>query len=145
VVKALVVGTRGTTEVTGPQLRTRLGLFDSWIYFTSVSTNVGSPPPATPTPTNPTTPAPSAPITGTGGGLAPTAGAAAVTRGTLTGRIDPARPGAWIKLQRRAPTGWEYVIDVQVGEGGRYAARVREPGTYRVLTGTVAGPSVVVR
>src|SRR3954453_12909570 len=38
VVRAQIVGTKGTTNVTGPQLRTRFGLFDTWAFFTSVTT-----------------------------------------------------------------------------------------------------------
>src|SRR3954447_136047 len=39
IVRALVVGTRGTTSVTGPQLRSRFGLFDTWAYFTTVTSS----------------------------------------------------------------------------------------------------------
>ena len=44
VVSATIVGSRGTTTATGPQLRARLGLYDSWVYFNSLSTNVTPPP-----------------------------------------------------------------------------------------------------
>src|SRR3954452_18990479 len=33
IVNAQVIGTRGTVNVTGPQLRSRLGLYDTWMYF----------------------------------------------------------------------------------------------------------------
>ena len=32
-------GTGGVTQVTGPQLRTRFGLFDTWASFTYISSN----------------------------------------------------------------------------------------------------------
>ncbi len=38
IVRAQVVGTRGTTDVTGPQLRKAFGLRDSWIHFRVVKT-----------------------------------------------------------------------------------------------------------
>jgi stage II sporulation protein D len=37
IVRAEVDGTNGVTQVTGPQLRTRLGLFDTWATFTYIS------------------------------------------------------------------------------------------------------------
>ena len=51
VVDATIVGTGGTTKITGPQLRSRLGLFDTWVYFNQMSTNVAPAPTTTPTPT----------------------------------------------------------------------------------------------
>ena len=44
VVDATIVGTGGTTKITGPQLRSRLGLFDTWVYFNQMSTNVAPAP-----------------------------------------------------------------------------------------------------
>jgi stage II sporulation protein D len=37
VVSAEIIGTRGRTQATGPQLRRRLGLFDTWARFTVVT------------------------------------------------------------------------------------------------------------
>jgi stage II sporulation protein D len=39
VVSAEIVGTRGSTRASGPQLRRRLGLFDTWARFTVVTTH----------------------------------------------------------------------------------------------------------
>src|SRR3954463_4531316 len=41
IIGAQVVGTRGTVNVTGPQLRSRLGLFDTWAYFVTIKTGQG--------------------------------------------------------------------------------------------------------
>ena len=38
VVKARIVGSRGSTVVTGPQIRARLGLRDTWFHLRRVST-----------------------------------------------------------------------------------------------------------
>ena len=38
VVKARIVGSRGSTIVTGPQIRARLGLRDTWFHLRRVST-----------------------------------------------------------------------------------------------------------
>ena len=37
VMTAEIVGSRGTTPVTGATLRAKLGLFDTWVYFTSIN------------------------------------------------------------------------------------------------------------
>ena len=39
VVRAQIVGTRGRTSVTGPQLRAKLGLFDTWARYTVITAN----------------------------------------------------------------------------------------------------------
>ena len=44
IVEADVIGTRGRTRVTGGQLRARFGLFDSWAFFTSITTGDEPPP-----------------------------------------------------------------------------------------------------
>src|SRR3954463_9426530 len=41
IVNAQVLGTRGAVDVTGPQLRSRLGLFDTWAYFVTIKTGQG--------------------------------------------------------------------------------------------------------
>ncbi|MEA2190058.1 MAG: hypothetical protein QOI73_179, partial [Solirubrobacteraceae bacterium] len=62
VVRAQVVGSAGTTSVTGPQLRSRLGLFDTWARFTVITATAargdGN------TPSDPQPPAPGGPGTG---------------------------------------------------------------------------------
>ena len=39
VVRAEIIGTGGRTVVTGPELRKRLGLFDTWAYFTTTTSD----------------------------------------------------------------------------------------------------------
>src|SRR3954451_8842253 len=41
IVNATVIGSRGSTTVTGPQLRSRLGLFDTWAYFVQIKSGQG--------------------------------------------------------------------------------------------------------
>src|SRR3954453_9731969 len=49
VVRAQVVGTRGRTDVTGADLRRRFGLYDTWAYYTTItSTKQQATTPATP-------------------------------------------------------------------------------------------------
>src|SRR3954453_20917917 len=42
IVNAKVIGSRGSTVVTGPQLRSRLGLYDTWAYFVNIKSGQGS-------------------------------------------------------------------------------------------------------
>jgi stage II sporulation protein D len=147
VVRAVVVGTKGTAGVTGPQLRSAFGLWDTWAYFTTVSSSVQKPstPPASNTPAPPAPSAPSAPSTG---GASPDGAraAAAVARraAVISGRFEPARPGTWAKLELRDGATWRTAADLTIASGGRYSVRAPGPGVYRVVLGPVAGPDVRV-
>jgi SpoIID/LytB domain protein len=159
VVRAQIVGSKGTTPITGPQLRSRFGLFDTWAYFTTVSSN-GSRAPLAPTP--PATP-PASPdgtgttaattTQGTTGGAA--AGGAATVRAAkvrpatgpvISGSIEPAKPGARIRVERRVGSKWVLAVDAELTSDGRYAVAVPGAGVYRVrYAGAVTGPAVRVR
>ena len=139
VVRAQIVGSDGRTNVSGPTLRAKLGLYDTWARFTVITANArrgdgdarSAPRPAPAT-----------------GGAAPAlARAASLGRvATLTGRVDPAVPGrSFVTVQRRTGSKWVTRFEVPVGAGGRYAARLRLRGLFRVVHAGVAGPSVLVR
>jgi stage II sporulation protein D len=136
VVRAQVVGTRGRTDVTGAELRSRFGLYDSWAYYTSITSK----------PKKVTTPAstPAATPDTASGGTAPAA-AASAGKTALTGTIAPARRGAWVRIQRRAGTRWVTYAWTTTDAQGSYQARLGGPGTYRVLFRGAAGPDVTVR
>jgi len=152
VVRAQVIGTGGRTNVTGPALRSKLGLYDTWARFTVITSTGkrgdGNTPPSVPqtpaVPGNPTT-----------GGVAPSmaraaalgaAAAAVPAAGVLSGRVDPAIPGrSWVTVQRRLGVGWVTLFEAPVGAGGRYGARLARPGLYRVRYDGVAGPNVLLR
>jgi hypothetical protein len=136
VVCAQVVGTRGATNVTGPQLRSAFGLFDTWAFFTSVTTKASKPKHKAPAAT-PATPA-------TTGGVSPVARAAAAHASRLEGTIAPARVGRWVRVERREGTRWVAAADGKVLRGGRYSVAVPSPGVYRVVYGQAVGPSVRV-
>ena len=141
VVRAQVVGTKGVTNVTGPQLRSAFGLYDTWAFFTSVTAKASTPKPPAPAPPTPT-PAP-APGTDPTGGV-PVARAAAAHMTRLEGTIAPARTGRWLRVERRAGARWVTATDAQVLRGGRYSVAVPGPGVYRVVYGQAVGPSVRV-
>ena len=162
VVRAQVVGTKGTTPVTGPQLRSRFGLFDTWAYFTTVRSNGSRAPLAPATPPAAAAASPDGTGTaatttqGTTGGAA--AGGAATVRAAkvrraaratgpmISGSIEPAKPGARIRVERRRGSKWVLAVDAGLTSGGRYAVAVPGAGVYRVrYAGGVTGPAVRVK
>jgi stage II sporulation protein D len=120
VVRASVVGTRGSTAVTGPQLRAAFGLNDTWASFTTVGTTVRST-------------------------AARAASADAPARARLTGAVAPARAGAWLALQRLGAGRWQTAAQAVLGAGGRYDVAVGRPGVYRVAFRGALGPATRVR
>jgi stage II sporulation protein D len=129
VVAADVVGTRGRTRVTGPQLRARLGLPDTWVSFTSLTTNVRPPEPAPDV------------AGGTPGLRLP----AEQRRARLTGRVFPAAAGRRIVVERRIGRSWRREAQTRLTKAGRYSVRVARPGQYRVRLGRATGPRVSLR
>ena len=118
IVRAEVLGSRGRTAVTGPVLRKRFGLNDTWAYFRYVSaTTKRTPAPAPPGPMSRSPPPPvdpsggTSPTTTTTGPAARAAALDAPARGwaTLSGRILPARKGALLRLQVRERGRWHTV------------------------------------
>lgn len=132
VIRARIVGTRGTTRVTGPKLRAELGLYDTWASFQTVSTRVARAlaPRATPRAVDTL-------------GARPVLGRRVQRlEGTLTG-VDHA---IWLRVQRGRGGGrWQTIAEVQAARDGAYGATVPGPGVYRVRTKTLIGPSVRVR
>jgi stage II sporulation protein D len=141
VVSAEVVGTGGTTEVSGPQLRSKFGLFDTWARFTVITSN-GARDDGN-KPVDGATPAP-----GTGGTTPRVAAFAAVAlpvAGTISGRITPVVAGTPIAVERWTQKGWAAQFDVPATTSGRYSAIVRSAGLYRVRHVGAAGPPVRIR
>jgi stage II sporulation protein D len=140
IVAADVIGTGGRTRATGAQLRARLGLFDSWAFFTSIVTGEEPPPEEAP-PVEPDQQAAGDPT----GGVSP---AARMVRraplGTVAGRVLPARPGALVTLQHRVDGRWVTVGSAAVRAGGRYSYPVARRGHYRVRYHHAVGPPVRV-
>ncbi|HEX3316788.1 MAG TPA: SpoIID/LytB domain-containing protein [Solirubrobacteraceae bacterium] len=129
IVHAVVVGTRGRRKVTGPDLKARLGLLDTWATFVDVST----------------VPAPAGPAlaagVGLGGGVQVRARAARAVRGT----IAPGPRGTVVSVQREHRGRWHTIAATRLRSGGGYAALVPQVGTYRVRYRGLAGPAVRVR
>jgi stage II sporulation protein D len=134
IVQAQVVGTGGVTAITGPQLRSVFGLYDTWAYFTSVTTKSSK------AQRKPKKPASSLDPTG---GL-PAARAASVQAPRVEGTIAPARAGRWLTVQRLDGARWVTAVDAHVLRGGRYSVAVQGAGVYRVVYGKAVGPAVRV-
>jgi SpoIID/LytB domain protein len=141
VVRAVVIGTRGSTAVTGPELRKRFGLFDTWATFTTIGAEVVRPD----RPKAPKAPGAPAGEDPSGGAQAGGAAAAAARPAVLTGRLVPAKAGRWVEVQRRAGgrTGaWTTVAWTTTGRRGGYRVTLPGPGVYRPVLGGAAGPEL---
>jgi stage II sporulation protein D len=147
VMRAQVIGTRGRTTVTGPQLRAKLGLYDTWARFTVITANA--------TRGDGNAPRGAGRGPGTGGSkphslLAGTAWVGAKHEpqaerviGVITGSIAPAVTGRWADVERFAGGRWVQQFETLLQADGRYRATVTRPGLWRVR---YAGePSPVVR
>jgi stage II sporulation protein D len=125
IVRARVVGSRGSTTTDGATLRARLGLFDTWAYFTSISSSKAK----------------SDPSGGaTGPGRSFTQRRVGAIRGTV---IGPPR-GTAVTVQRRAKSGWRTVGTTRLGRGGAYRWDAPARGTYRVAVSGAYGPAVTL-
>jgi stage II sporulation protein D len=129
IVSARVIGTRGSTRVTGPTLRARLGLLDTWAYFTSITTKKKAPPTGSPS---------------AGGTTPPATAAGPHARAVLSGRVYPEQAGPEIQVQFLDGRVWRTVTSTDVRRGGFYDAAVSRPGTYRVIFSGDAGASITV-
>src|SRR4051794_11294730 len=121
IVRARVYGTGGTRTITGPTLRARLGLYDTWARFTTVSTSQ----------------------------VRYRAAFAAVFGRrllplSLHGVFTPAPGARRLVVERRLHHRWRHVRTVRTGADGGYAVNVAYRGLYRVRAGSVAGPAVRV-
>jgi len=122
IVAADIVGSAGRARVDGATLRARLGLLDTWAYFTSIATR-------------------KAPPTGSGGAHA----AGPRPHATIAGSVVPARVGAEVQIQLLGGGRWETVTSTVVRREGRYRAAIARSGTYRAVFSGDAGPAVRVR
>jgi stage II sporulation protein D len=117
VVKAKVKGSRGTTVVTGPQIRTRLGLRDTWFFVRRVRTKRS-----------------------TGAEARTLRGARPVV--ALYGTVDGAKLDS-VTLERKVGDEWQKAGIFPVVDGA-YRIHVGTAGIYRVKAGWAPGPELRV-
>lgn len=149
IVKARVVGTRGSVIVSGVQLRTRLGTPSTWMAFTTVSSHgvlTSTTPAATQTvPSTTSTPTAGTTTTNpTGASGLVRAGSAAARHYAVAGTIFPGRVGERVTVRRRVAGRWRGVAVGRLGVGGGYSVPVAGPGGYRVYCDGIAGPVITV-
>ena len=147
VVAAQVVGTRGKTTVSGPQLQHIFGLMSTYMAFANISTSTGT--------------------SGTSGGAGQSGGASPgagqlPTHGTLAvaaaafeavapgppvlqGTVFPAGRGAAVTVQRLGRGKWRAAGTTRLRAHGAYSYRVSHPGRYRVVWDGLDGPAITVR
>jgi len=128
VVAADVLGSRGRTRVDGATLRARFGLYDSWAYFTAISTRKAPPPVKA----------------SSSGATGPVVSQVRMIAG-LEGTVQPARKRATVEVQRRIAGRWIAAGSARAGRSGRYRAGISAPGVYRVRYRGDAGAPVRVR
>ena len=121
IVRARVYASGGTRNITGPTLRSRLGLYDSWASFTTASTSQLR----------------------YGAAWASVLGRRSVPL-TLHGVFTPAPRGGRLAVERRSHGHWKRVATARIRRGDRYAVNVKRRGVYRVRARSVAGPAVRV-
>ena len=143
IMSAVVVGSAGSTTVTGAQHQGTFGLLSTWASFTTISAAAGHTPP-------PSTPAPSSGGAHAASDLAILSqlkrafALAGETVPVLRGSVVPARKGDLVTIQARAGNGWRRIGGVRLGRGGAYTVRVPRAGVYRTVYRGLDGPSVDV-
>lgn len=143
ILTASVVGTRGKTTVSGVGLQQRFGLRSTWAQFTTITTNAGS---VAHIPRR-TSGAHSLDISAI---TAQTAAAVSdyvhqvLSAGVpiVYGKVFPGTRGSLLLVQRLAGRRWQTARRAHLGSGGAYRVRVPGAGSYRVLFGGLAGPTV---
>jgi stage II sporulation protein D len=124
VVKAQVVGTSGTRSVTGPQVRSALGLRDTWFTDYRVASSSVRPRSARPASWGPRP---------------------AATR-VLAGAFQPAPRAHVLRVERRDSGGRFHAIGrTRTSRAGRYRVTLTRSGVYRVTYRAVKGPAVRIR
>lgn len=138
VVVADVIGSGGRVRVTGAQLRARLGLLDTWAYFTTVSTGVVDPPPDEEEPAQ-------EPVADPNGGVPARAAGVRTAGRWLGGRVLGARRGAKAILEIRTMVGWRPAGTTRIARDGRYSFGLCADGSFRVRVGSATGPAIRIR
>jgi len=128
VVRAEVVGTRGTRSVSGPQIRSALGLRDTWFTDYRVATSASR-----------------AAVAGRAWSRRAASWLPRPPARLLAGQFQPAPRARVLGIERKAGGVWRFVERTRTSRAGRYAVTLKRPGLYRVAYGAVKGPPVRVR
>ncbi len=153
VVRAEVVGIARHDADDRPAAAPAFGLYDTWATFTTITSDAEKEVAKDDDPQQAVEPRPTTPEGGTeAGAAAAPGGPRQVVRDeqgrvlVLRGRVEAAKKGRTIAVQRRAASGrWTTVSRTTAMRGGRYREVLAEPGVYRVLFRGYAGPAVRAR
>jgi stage II sporulation protein D len=133
VVRARVVGSSGSTTITGPAIRARLGLRDTWLTIVSVSSSARRA-------------ASVRPASWSGDARRSLVGEFwPARRRALVGSFWPAPRERRLRVERRTGGRWRHLAFARTDSRGRYRKGLERAGVYRVRAGSVAGPSVRIR
>jgi stage II sporulation protein D len=146
IISASVVGTKGSSTISGSGIAQRFGLLSTLAQFTTINTYGGSTPVTKAilraAGDNPDVPSIAAETA---------AGAVQFVRrlfvgpaSIVYGTIFSGAKGAAIKVQQRRGKHWHAVRHVVTRAGGGYSAQVPGAGTYRIVVEGLDGPSVTV-
>jgi stage II sporulation protein D len=129
VMDAEVLGSAGTSAVSGSELEQLFGLPSTYMRFTTIASNASA-----------ERAVPLARLRR----LRPAAVGATLraTSWKLWGFVFPAAKGATVTVQRWSARRWQPVRRLMVGSAGAYAAPRLPAGSYRVVFAGVAGPTV---
>jgi stage II sporulation protein D len=122
VVRARVIGSAGSRTVTGPQVRSALGLRDTWFTHYRIASSSRVARSARPASWGPRTP-----------------------RRVLAGEFRPAPRRHRLVVERRDGDSFRLLARVRTSRLGRYSVGLTRGGVYRVRYGAVTGPAVRVR
>ena len=136
IISAVVIGSAGTTTVTGAQLQSAFGLPSTWARFTVISAVAGAAPPAD----GVRAASDLAIITELKRAFA----LAAESTHVLRGSVVPAGRGDRVVIEVNAGDEWHRLESVRLSDGGAYAVVVPHPGSYRTVYQGVDGPAVAV-
>jgi hypothetical protein len=138
-VAANIVGTAGTTHVSGGTLQSVFGLLSTYASFTTITTLPG------PAPAHSTrAPAPHGADAAVPALVPLVHNLVADTMPGLHGNVFPAGAGATVTVQVSAGGGWKTVGTATAGADGSYSFQVPAPGAYRIVYNGIDGPVVTV-
>jgi stage II sporulation protein D len=131
VISAVVVGSRGKTQVTGTQLETAFALPSTWMRFTTISSAKKKRPKL-----------PRAALDHIFS-VAVQAELRSHAEG-LTGFVFPASKGSVLTAQRHVGKHWRTFKRLRAGVGGSYTLAITRSGTYRVMFAGAVGPTITI-
>jgi stage II sporulation protein D len=138
-VAANIVGSGGTTHVTGGTLQSLFGLLSTNASFTTITTLPG------PAPVHSRRASVPAQADAAVAALVPLVhNLVAGTMPALHGNVFPAHGGDTVQVQVSAGGGWKTVGTSTVDAGGSYSFQVPAAGAYRVVYAGINGPVVTV-